>query len=151
MGAFDTLSPREQQCLTLLARPMSQKEIATELSISVKTIEGYLASAKMKVGATSPLHAARLYVEHIRTTPGNSPEGIPRVEPDGNPNSTDIGPIETAPVPQGREINLSWQWRTAIIAGISLALVLSVLVLVAGADAITRLAHAYNTSQPVNH
>ncbi len=151
MGSFDILSPRERQCLTLLASPMRPKEIAAELSLSVKTVEAYLASAKGKIGANSPIHAARLYVEHLRSLPGNFPADIPRVEPDGDPDSIEIGPAETVPVPQGREINLNWQWRTMIIAGMSFALVLSVLVLVAGADAITRLAHAYRTAQSINN
>lgn len=151
MGAFDNLSPRERQCLTLLAAPMRPKEIAGQLNLSVKTVEAYLATAKAKIGASSALQAARLYDEHLRSLPGKPPEDIPRVEPDGNSNLTEIGPTETTVVPIGREIKLNWQWRTAIIAVMSFALVLSVLVLVAGADSITRLAHAYKTAQPTNH
>ncbi|WP_353205753.1 helix-turn-helix transcriptional regulator [Sphingomonas sp.] len=150
MGSFDHLSPRERQCLTLIATPMRPKEIAAELTLSVKTVEAYLASAKGKIGANSSLHAARLYDEYCRSLPENLPEDIPRVEPAANPNSTEFGSVETA-VLRGREITLDWQWRTAIIAGMSFVLVLSVLVLVAGADSITRLAHAYKTTQPINH
>lgn len=151
MAAFDALSPRERECLGLLASPMRPKEIAATLSLSVKTVETYLASAKLKLGATSPLHAARLYDEHRRSLPGNLPRDIPRVEPAGNQEPIESGSTATGAVPLGREIRLSWQARTGIIAGMAFAIVLSVLVMVAGAEAITRLAHDYRQTQSTQH
>lgn len=51
MAAFDSLSQRELQVLDLLARGLLSKEMAYQLTLSRRTIEGYRASVKRKVGA----------------------------------------------------------------------------------------------------
>lgn len=150
MAVFDTLSPRERECLSLLARPMRPKEIAAELNLSVKTIETYLAAAKGKLGATSPIHAARLYNQHREAVPENPPGDFPRVEEPRFPTPDAIGPTVSSTAPQGREIKLDWRFRSGIIIGLSFVMILSVLVIVAGAEAITRLAHGYYAAPSSN-
>jgi DNA-binding NarL/FixJ family response regulator len=51
--AFSVLSPREREVLQLLAEGHSTKEIATVLSVSVKTIETHRSQIMNKVGLRS--------------------------------------------------------------------------------------------------
>jgi len=69
MKYFERLTARESQCLELLSAPMRPKEIALHLSLSVKTVEAHLASAKAKLSANSTLHASRLYREYLEYQP----------------------------------------------------------------------------------
>jgi DNA-binding CsgD family transcriptional regulator len=58
------LSPRERECLALTAQLHSSKEIARQLQIRASTVDGYLNSATMKLGAASRRDAARLFLAH---------------------------------------------------------------------------------------
>ena len=51
------LTPRETDVLRLLARGRSNKEIATELSLGLRTIEGHVSSVLAKLGAASRTEA----------------------------------------------------------------------------------------------
>ena len=51
--AIDTLSPRELQVLGFVVRGHTNREIAEQLEVSVKTIEGYRARMQEKLGARS--------------------------------------------------------------------------------------------------
>ncbi len=46
---LDSLTPRERQVLRLIARGYAYKEIATELSISVKTVESHVSAVLRKL------------------------------------------------------------------------------------------------------
>lgn len=50
---FNALSPREEQCLSLLASGMRTKEIARSLTLSPASVELYLRNARQKLGATT--------------------------------------------------------------------------------------------------
>ncbi len=50
-SAFDMLSVRQRQVVGMLADGLSSKEIATRLSVSIKTIETHRAAAMMKLHA----------------------------------------------------------------------------------------------------
>ena len=50
---FETLTARERQVMALLARGMSNKQMASELGTSVKTIKAHRARVKQKMGADS--------------------------------------------------------------------------------------------------
>ena len=149
MESFDRLTARERQCLELLSAPMRPKEIALHLSLSVKTVEAHLAASKAKLSASSTVHASRLYRKYIESSPDNVPRDNIRIEPDPvvEPDQLDLGGSE--PVQVGREINLGWQQRTAIIVALAFAVVLTILMLVALAEAITRLQHNYASTTDV--
>ncbi len=58
------LSPRERDVVRLVARSSSNKQIARELGISVKTVETHRMAAMRKVGATSTAGLVRYAVEN---------------------------------------------------------------------------------------
>ncbi|MCC6457999.1 MAG: helix-turn-helix transcriptional regulator [Caldilineaceae bacterium] len=57
-------TPREQEVLCLLARGMSNNEIAEALVISIHTVEKHLASIYDKLGVTRRAQAVRWVFEH---------------------------------------------------------------------------------------
>lgn len=56
---FERLTERERQCLRLIGRAMSHKEVARELDLSDATVKEYLANARRKLGASTTREAAR--------------------------------------------------------------------------------------------
>lgn len=58
-GAITTLSSREREVLTLLAQGKSDRAIAGELFLSVRTVEGYVARILTKLGVRSRAEAVR--------------------------------------------------------------------------------------------
>jgi DNA-binding CsgD family transcriptional regulator len=54
------LSPREADCLTLLALGLSRGQAAEHLSISEHTLRVYIESARFKLGAANTTHAVAL-------------------------------------------------------------------------------------------
>ncbi|MCQ3977464.1 MAG: DNA-binding response regulator [Anaerolineae bacterium] len=59
----ETLSEREREVLILLARGLSNKEIAQRLYLSVRTVEGHLANIYSKLGVHSRTEAALYAVQ----------------------------------------------------------------------------------------
>jgi DNA-binding CsgD family transcriptional regulator len=66
---FGDLSPRERECLRLVAQFKTSKEIERELGIAKSTIDGYLAEAVRKLGARDRRHAALLLAAHEDRSP----------------------------------------------------------------------------------
>ena len=60
----DTLSDRERQVLVRIARGFSNKEIASELSLSVKTVETYKARVAEKLGLHTRVEIVRYAARH---------------------------------------------------------------------------------------
>lgn len=60
----DSLSPREQDVLSLIARGFSNKEIAARLQISTKTVETYKARAAEKLSLRTRADIVRYGVAH---------------------------------------------------------------------------------------
>jgi len=60
----DTLSERERQVLVRIARGFSNKEIAAELSLSVKTVETYKARVAEKLGLHTRVEIVRYAAQH---------------------------------------------------------------------------------------
>ncbi|WP_304272555.1 helix-turn-helix transcriptional regulator [Caulobacter segnis] len=56
---LDRLTDRERECLRLVDRHMSSKEIARELGLSKHTVDWHLDKAKRRLGATDRYDAAR--------------------------------------------------------------------------------------------
>ena len=70
MGEFpEPLTDREREVLTPLAQGLSNKEIAQRLYISVRTVEGHLASVYGKLGIHSRTEAALYAVRQGWVTP----------------------------------------------------------------------------------
>ena len=58
------LSAREVEVLRLLARGMTNSQIAQELYVSPSTVNGHLTSAYRKTGSSGRAEAARFASEH---------------------------------------------------------------------------------------
>ena len=56
---YDRLSDRERHVLTLMARGLRTGDIATELGVSVKTLETHYARIKAKLGLRNARELAR--------------------------------------------------------------------------------------------
>lgn len=63
-SAFTTLTPRERECLRGVRALMGSGQIARELGIATGTVDAYLATAKVKLGARDRKHAAMLFADH---------------------------------------------------------------------------------------
>jgi DNA-binding CsgD family transcriptional regulator len=156
---FTRLTPRQAECLRLLARPMRPKEIALALGLSVRTVEGYIAEAVERLKAGSSLAAARMFADweqaHIpQSAPGNLPGQKSRVEePPPDPPSMPLSDavIDTVPAATGRQIDLSSWHRNAIIFALTIGIIISVLLLVAGGEGIARLRNGWVASHPRTH
>ncbi|RIX32212.1 helix-turn-helix domain-containing protein [Sphingomonas edaphi] len=55
-GAEPTLTPREQEILELVAKGLSAKEIAGQIGIAPRTVEGHIDSVRLKVRARNKAH-----------------------------------------------------------------------------------------------
>jgi len=58
------LSPRERELLPLLASGLSQRELAAQLGVTVKTIETYRTRIGHKLGLTSRAGLIRFALDH---------------------------------------------------------------------------------------
>ena len=58
-SAYDSLSPRERECLRLVARDRGSSEIAGILTLSVNTVDNHIKSARNKLGGIDRFRAAR--------------------------------------------------------------------------------------------
>ena len=62
-SAFETLSDREKEILDLLSQGQSNKTIAARLYLSVRTVEGHLASIYAKLGVHARTEAMLVAIE----------------------------------------------------------------------------------------
>jgi two-component system, NarL family, nitrate/nitrite response regulator NarL len=60
---LDSLSPREEEILRLLAEGMTDREIGEALTISTRTVESHVSNILRKLDARNRAAAARLYLE----------------------------------------------------------------------------------------
>lgn len=68
-AAMASLSAREREVLRLLAEGLTDREIATSLTISHRTVETHVSSILHKFGARNRGEAARRYAEEAPGTP----------------------------------------------------------------------------------
>ena len=78
-GAVERLTPREHECLRLVAQHLSSKEIARQLGLSQHTVDGHLDEARRKLGAATRRDAVRILLEGASGAPppnsgGQSPQ-----------------------------------------------------------------------------
>lgn len=156
---FTRLTPRQAECLRLLARPMRPKEIALALGLSVRTVEGYIAEAVERLEAGGSLAAARMFADWEQAQgpqapPGNLPGQESRVEEpdlDTPPDPPSDAAVVAAPAATGRQVGLSSWHRNAIIVALTIGIIVSVLLLVAGGEGIARLRNGWVASHPHTH
>ncbi|MFA5965314.1 MAG: helix-turn-helix transcriptional regulator [Sphingomonas sp.] len=168
---FNRLTPRQAECLRLLARPMRPKEIALALGLSVRTVEGYIAEAVERLEASGSLAAARAFADWERaqgvappastaaaaddeTPPQNLPGQDSRVEPTGSdtaPQMSSGASAFDATAVTGRQVTLSSWHRNAIIIALTIGTIVSVLLLVAGGEGIAALRNSWVASHPPTH
>ena len=164
---FNRLTPRQAECLRLLARPMRPKEIALALGLSVRTVEDYIAEAVERLEAGGSLAAARAFADWeqarslaspaaaaAETPPRNLPGQDLRVEPAGPdtpPQTSSDAPAFGAAAVTGRQVTLSSWHRNAIIVALTIGTIVSVLLLVAGGEGIAALRNSWVASHPPTH
>ena len=74
---FDQLSDRQAECLRLLGRGLSAKNIAGELDLSYETVNAHLKAARRVLGVGRSLDAARLLLDaEGRESVGNHGMGM---------------------------------------------------------------------------
>src|SRR5436190_18614594 len=61
-GDFPRLTPRERECLRLVAQHMHSKEIGRQLDLSPFTVDKYIESACERLGVKSRREAARKFI-----------------------------------------------------------------------------------------
>lgn len=64
-------TPREQQCLTLLAKGLRVDAIAETFGTDPKTVEKQIASARAKLGATTVTQAVAIAIRNSLLSEGN--------------------------------------------------------------------------------
>lgn len=75
------LTPRERQCLELVAEGLTNKEVASALNVSAATVKFHLVSVMRKVGVASRTELlARLYSLHVGDDQIDIPPGAFRLE-----------------------------------------------------------------------
>lgn len=79
---LSALTPKERECLRLVARQRSSKEIARELGISKASVDTYCNRARAKLGVSSRRAAAQLVVS-LEAAPAAAPAA-----PEGPPVAT---------------------------------------------------------------
>ncbi len=71
-ATIGTLTPRETAVLELLAQGRSNKQIASELELGIRTVEGYVSNILGKLGVTSRTEAVTHAISHrLVTTPNH--------------------------------------------------------------------------------
>lgn len=81
-SSFGSLSAREHEVLTLIARGMSNAEIAGELFLGEATVKTYVARLLGKIGARDRIQAIVMAYEQGVVRPGQQREGTTQRAPD---------------------------------------------------------------------
>ena len=82
---FEALTPRERECLRLVARHHQSKEIARLLNISKSTVDKHIDSARTRIGAADRRAAALALVAHehgLGIEYPSDPDPIPKAPAD---------------------------------------------------------------------
>lgn len=124
------LSRRERDCLRLVARNFSSKEIARELGLSHHTVDDHLKHAISLLGVGSRFEAARLLSaaegspQALGAQPSSLAEPVP-IGPAIPPDRSDVGLLKRLPfLRNGRRTNdLNSTQRLLWIATIAIGLI----------------------------
>ncbi|GAA4773323.1 hypothetical protein GCM10023219_20690 [Stakelama sediminis] len=161
---LSALSPRQRQCLRLVAGLKSSKQIAHELSIAPSTVDGYIAEAVSILGATDRKQAALMLVEaetlppdalggqssRVEETTPDSP--IPSLQPGGKDSHVHDShqptyQVERSAFPRlfrakGTGNDLSVTQRLVYIAGAAIFIVVIIILAVTLSDTLTHFGRA---------
>lgn len=120
------LTPGQRDCLILVARLRSSKQIAAELGISRHTVDQRIARACQTLGTTSRQDAARLFVqaselsgETCSVSESIGPYGVAAAAPAfpqlhaGRAEAEQAYLITTPPAPASTEPGAEWPFPTA--------------------------------------
>lgn len=135
---IDTLSPQQVACLRLVADLRTSKQISELLGISSHTVDTHLSNAVRKLGVANRMEAARLLAEACATPPERLTDQSPPVADMAVTTPQPLSQAAAAPV--GRRVTLPRWTRLAIIAGGAVALVYAVILIIVGAEVLTRMA-----------
>ncbi len=61
-GSLMKLSPKEHDVLTLIACGFTDKEVASKLNISIRTVQSHLSSILLKLNARNRVNAVVVYM-----------------------------------------------------------------------------------------
>ena len=118
--AIGQLTARERECLRLVDRHLSSKQIARELSISKHTVDAHLDKARRRLGIDDRFAAARALVDHERALDppiASQPDTIRMASPtnprlsDPNTGDEDVGRAQAAWKPRSGEADNADQTR----------------------------------------
>jgi DNA-binding CsgD family transcriptional regulator len=87
-GTIEQLTARERDCLRLVGRGMSSKEIALALGLSPLTVDGYLKEAVRTLGVSGRREAARVLASHEELPPQDALQGASQ---EGNTPPQNLG------------------------------------------------------------
>lgn len=138
---FSRLSKRQEECLALVARGYTSKQIARKLDISPSTVDNHINTVVNLIGAQSRADAARKFMAEItRQKMPRQPETIAITN---NPEQYQPAPLIfswrnflTLPPIGGVSVDLNWKNKTFHIAQIAVIyslLLLSIILTMTGA------------------
>ncbi len=121
---LNRLSDRQKQCLAGVAAHRTSKEIAADLGISPKTVDGYIADAVALLGARNRQHAATTFMalSEVVSSPVVLPGEPIRVEPDETPVSALVTQSDDVRGTSRGLERLRPFHRLGVIIGVALAL-----------------------------
>jgi DNA-binding CsgD family transcriptional regulator len=98
--AVNRLTPKQSQCLTLVAEGMTSKEIARSLGLSARTVDDHVEKARVKLNAPTRQRAAAIFraqrtAEEVAAASASTPYQL-RCEPLAVDELAIAGPIETS-------------------------------------------------------
>jgi DNA-binding CsgD family transcriptional regulator len=85
---FSSLTPREIECLKGVAQHKRTKDIASDLDLSPKTVDAYIANAVRKLGFSDRDSAVRALMNNSATIGGFSSSAISGVENEASTESS---------------------------------------------------------------
>ena len=141
---LSALTPKERECLRLVAQQRSSKEIARELGISKASVDTYCNRARAKLGVESRRAAAQLVVTLEAGAAGAAPALAPPPAPHGAPAEL---PISLLPPIS----SLGPGARIGMIVGGAIALALAFGMLLSGLqtlNGVVEAAHARAAATP---
>lgn len=135
---LDQLSDKQRLCLRLVAQLKTSKQIAAELGISPHTVDGHIAAAIAKLGASDRADAARILLSGEQGTPEPLTGQSPPVVKTPDPIEPAPHPAAQPAAPQGRIIKLDPWTRLGIIVALAIGLVFAGVLTAVGGDVIYR-------------